>query len=303
MRKIILFFSLITALFCGSSPVIAEGTVVINEFSVSPVDKDDWIEIYSPDNVNISGWILSDKAGDFATVSPGTQLGTNHYYVISKYQRLDNDKDVIYLYDNNRNLIDSIAYGGEGNVCLPSTEGSIARIPDGSNLIDRLKNSTRGFSNGEIVTEACPSPTQPPTPTFSPTPKPTATEKPTVTIKPTSTPKPIVATNTPTEKASLNRPVTNTPQILGDEKQSPDEKQSEPLNLGIVSSSEGISPAPEELEAVENKTTPLPYLLMGSGILIILGSFYKLFTGSKSRYNLSHNANQTTDPTQPQTSS
>ncbi len=160
--------------------------VVINEFSVNPPDKYDWLELYSPEVIDISDWILADEAGDFFTIPPGTALGSGIYYVLSKYQRLNNDKDTIYLKDNLGNTINTIRYGYEGEVCLPGTDGSIARIPDGGNTYDRLSAHTKGATNGEIITEYCQAPTASSTPT--PTVSPTVTESPTSTPTPSPTP-------------------------------------------------------------------------------------------------------------------
>jgi hypothetical protein len=160
--------------------------VVINEFSVNPPDKYDWIELYSPEVIDISDWILADEAGDFFTIPPGTTLGSGIYYVLSKYQRLNNDRDTIYLKDNLGNPINSIRYGYEGEVCLPGTDGSIARIPDGGNTYDRLLANTKGATNGEIITEYCQTPTVSSTPT--PTVSPTVTESPTSIPTPSPTP-------------------------------------------------------------------------------------------------------------------
>jgi hypothetical protein len=162
--------------------------VVINEFSVNPPDKYDWLELYSPEVIDISDWILADEAGDFFTIPPGTTLGSGIYYVLSKYQRLNNDRDTIYLKDNLGNTINSIRYGYEGEVCLPGADGSIARIPDGANTYDRLSVNTRGGTNGEIITEHCQAPTASSTPAPTPTVSPTVTESPTSTQTPSPTP-------------------------------------------------------------------------------------------------------------------
>jgi len=162
--------------------------VVINEFSVNPPNRSDWIELYSSEVVDISDWIVADEAGDFFTIPSGTTLGSGIYYVFFKYQRLNNDRDTIYLKDNLGNPINTIRYGYEGEVCLPGTDGSIARIPDGGNIYDRLLANTKGTTNGEIITDYCPTST--PTPTLSPDPtaSPTVTESTTPTQTPSPTP-------------------------------------------------------------------------------------------------------------------
>ena len=201
--KTLIFGGLLIFLFL-SFPKLSYAQVVINEFSSST--SNDWIELYSPIDVDISNWILDDDGTttDLKKFEVNTIIGpsTSSYLVVEVGDRLNNPGDTVRLTDNNGEEVDAVAYGGSGNVCLPSTAGSIAKIPDGGNLHDRLAISTKGVTNGNSFTDPCPTPTSVPTnsptnaPTHSPTNTLTPTPKSTNTLTPTPTKKP---TNTPTE--------------------------------------------------------------------------------------------------------
>jgi len=181
-------------------PKSAFAQVVINEFSSASSD-DDWVELYSSEDIDISGWVLDDEntSTEIYTFPENSKIGpsTNSYVVVDKsvvgkiYNRLGNSNDKITLYRLDLSVGDEVAYGLEDEVCAPdSIESSVARIPDGGNVLDRLQNSTKGITNGISVTNPCPSPTPLPTNTPTPTPKPSHTPTPQPTSKPVSTPKP-----------------------------------------------------------------------------------------------------------------
>lgn len=254
MRKNLLtgFFALIIFLLF---PRFSFAQVVINEFSSST--SDDWVELYSPQDVDVSGWVLDDDGTttNMKVFDPGTSIGpsTNSYIVIEVGDRLNNNGDTIELFDNNNNKKDSITYAGIGNVCLPSTVGSVARVPNGGNTIDRLSISTKGVTNGESITDPCPTPT--PIPTNSPTSTPTLTNTPSPT--PTLTP---VPTNSPTKKLSPTQIPEPTETIEnGDE-----------LVLGSSDSS-GESPTPTAKMEKDDNSLGFPYLLPMVFIVIGVG--------------------------------
>lgn len=238
----------------------ASAQVVINEFSVSPPDKYDWVELYSPEVVNISGWKLADETGVFETIPNGKSLGPGIYYIITKYQRLDNDKDTIYLYDQDDNRKDVIKYGYPGEVCLPSSDGSIARIPDGGNTYDRLLINTKNQTNGLVVTDPCPTPT--PEPTNTPTPTPTPTHTSTSTSNPTATPTK-TPTPTPTKSPTPKPTTTFSPTSTSEE-----------LVLGIQNNTVTPTPTPEDKIAGEKKFPVFPVILIGAGFLCIAGALF-----------------------------
>lgn len=276
--KLSVFLLTLFVFFCLPSAVCAQ--VVINEFSVNPPDKYDWIELFSTEVTNISNWKMADETGDFFTIPEGTSLGSGIYYIISKYQRLDNDKDTIYLYDKDNNLKNSIKYGYEGEVCLPSENGSIARIPDGNSTYDRLLTNTKEQSNGNIVTDPCPTPTPTPTPTAAPTEAPTAAP----TATPTPTP---IPTATPIKTASPTPVKTGTP--------SPAPTLQETATFsGLVLGLQGETPSPVASPSPEgkNKFSFLSFVFIFLGILCLVGAGYLIFKTRKAGYNKFNEQNQ-----------
>ena len=106
IRRILLLitFNLLLFILTATKGVYAQA--LINEFSVQPSDKYDWVELYSPTDIDISGWTLSDNSGIFETFPEGTQLTAGNYEVVTQYQRLDNDGDSIFLKDEAGELKD-----------------------------------------------------------------------------------------------------------------------------------------------------------------------------------------------------
>ncbi len=241
-------------LFIFASVVSAQ--VVINEFSVLPTDKYDWVELYSPTTIDISGWKLADETGVFEIIPGGTSLGPGIYYTVTKYQRLDNDKDTIYLYDQSDNQKNVIKYGYVGEVCLPSADGSIARIPDGGNTYDRLLTNTKSLTNGISFTDPCPTLTPEPTSTPTPTSNPTNTPTPTATPIKTPTPTP---TKSPTSKPTSLQTTSG---------------QAEELVLGIQNATSSPQASPEEEVVSEKKFPVFPVILIVTGFLCIAGAVF-----------------------------
>ena len=187
--------------------------VVINEFSYG--DSNDWIELYSPENIDISGYVIDDlnssgepTSTNVYVIPDGTWIGpsTSPFYLIDTDKvkdRLNNTGDEVMLYSSNGTtltLVDSIKYGNRGGVCIPSNSGTIGRLwqegVEGTNLIEHFSNSTKGYSNKDNILDPCPTPTPKATNTPTPTSTPVPTKTPTPTKLPTLTTKP---TNSPTE--------------------------------------------------------------------------------------------------------
>lgn len=127
--------------------------VVINEVESSAPNKGkDWVELYnnSTEDVDISGWIISDDKGlarlDDGTTNPfpeGTVIKAGEFLVFdvdaAPYDFGLGKNDAVNLYDKDKNLVDSIAYTGHA----PDTLG---RYPDGTgNFVETL--STKGTAN------------------------------------------------------------------------------------------------------------------------------------------------------------
>lgn len=241
-------------LFIFASKVSAQ--VVINEFSSNT--SSDWVELYSPVEKDISGWILDDEdtKTDMFTIPQQTIISAGGFYVANVSDRLNKAGDTIYLYDSGRNEVNKISYGGTGQVCTPSDNGSIAIIPDGGNTYDRLLTSTKGLTNGQSFTDPCPTPS--PEPTNTPTPTPTPTHTSTATLNPTSTP---IKTLTPTPTKTPTLKPTAPP-------------TSEELVLGVQNATSTPEASPQE-EAETGKKFPIfPVILIVTGFLCIAGAVF-----------------------------
>ncbi|MDO8260145.1 MAG: lamin tail domain-containing protein, partial [Candidatus Magasanikbacteria bacterium] len=93
--------------------------IIINELLPAPSknDKDgEWIEIYNRGDVkiNLLNWKIKDNSNDFGFVfSKDFWLANNSYHVLKSSESkisLNNDFDLIQLFDSENNLIDEIEY-------------------------------------------------------------------------------------------------------------------------------------------------------------------------------------------------
>jgi len=178
-QKLTLFLVAIMAIFLfWPESVLAR--VVINEFSSS--SSNDWVELYSDEDIDISGWILRDSASSIVKAIPkytliGPSGSVPKYYVIDASNRLNIDTDkIILLKFDDSTIVDQVFYGGEGEVCAPIGNQTIGRFPDGTGNFVRFSVATDWRENN-APQDPCPTPTPTPTPspilTTSPTPSPT----------------------------------------------------------------------------------------------------------------------------------
>ena len=269
MRRILFLFALFTSL----SFIFAKGAsaqVVINEMSTD--GSSDWIELFSSEDIDISGWILKDTTGEVDTIDSDISIGpsTSSYYVIGVSNRLNNGGDIVTLYlPDGSTKKDEIPYGDQGSVCTPTSSGSIGRYPDGNQVVERFVTHSQGVSNNSATLSPCPTPTPIPTQTTTPTPTNAPTSTPTPTPKPTLTP---TKTPTPTKASSEN---------------------SEGNGLSQGESTLGILGLRNELSQVVESTgeanpkKPFPVfagVLVGLGVLLVGVSGF-IFIKAKRRYN------------------
>lgn len=248
--------------------------VVINEFIPNPSSGNDWVELYSSTDIDISGWVLDDEgtATDMKTIPPGISIGpsTNQFFSIEVSNRINQSSDTIYLYSVKKaSLIDSYSYSNN-----PGADISFGRFPDAGSwgTCSPTKNAANASCTVSTPTPTS-SPTSMPTPTSSPTPTPTPIPSSTPTPTPSSTktptpksptPKPTVSsTPTPTPKAttvsvSMVREISSSKSfkdILGTESAGP--------SLKPVKKSEEV----KTLGANENN---LSKILIGLGVIILI---------------------------------
>ncbi|MBU0998415.1 lamin tail domain-containing protein [Patescibacteria group bacterium] len=259
-----LLLSFILLLLCSSN-IYAQ--VFINEIN-SFESSGDWVELYSNENVDVSGWILRDGATTkVKTIPEGSIIGpsSSNYLIIDAGSRLNVDKDIVKLFEaDDVTLVDQITYGEGGNICASQIGESVGRLPDGSTSIVRFSLQTKSSVNIDQQS-LCPTPT--PSPTESPTPTPTATTTssltptPTASLTPTKTLTP-KSTKTPTLKPTS----TSTTESL--------EEFVEGDILGIQSESESPSPTEESEESTEKSKVSI-----FSIVFIVLGISFVGFSG------------------------
>jgi hypothetical protein len=164
----------LTAFFFFFTPVIPLfAQVKINEFSSET--SADWVELYSTEDVDISGWILRDTANSrIETIPKGTKIGpaTNKFFVIGAGNRLNKDEDSIKLYrEDDSTAVDQISYGPNEDLCAPEAGQTAGRQPDGTDKITRFIAATEWQANpAEEIACPSPSPSPSPNPSASPTP-------------------------------------------------------------------------------------------------------------------------------------
>ncbi len=267
MKKFLsLFFSVIFLLF---STIYVSAAVLINEFSST--SDDDWVELYNDgeSDIDLSSYLIRDSL-DNSAVNKITLTGVLHPKEIKSFDFSTNalnksTSDSVRLFQivNGQEILkDSISYGGTGQVCYPSEQGSLGRYEDGKNLIDRFSTQSKGVTNGNGQKDPCPSPTSAPSdtpkPTNTPTTAPTATKTP--TPKPTATKSP-----TPTEEEESPTPQDNQSEVLG------------------VQTTETESPSPTPLVASQSssKIPFLAYVFIGGGVITIGASSFLFLKNRK----------------------
>lgn len=249
--------------------------VVINE--ISPESSPDWVEIYAVEDTDISGWKLDDNGtATFMYVFPsGTLIGPGHnsFITVDVGTRLNKNGDVIYLYKKDGILVDSVSYGGEDNVCIPESAGSVGRYPDANSTIERFRSSSKGLTNNTSEIFTCPSPTMPPLPSPIPTVRPTTTPLPSATTNPKPT---AIATRQPTTGVlSQNDSIENT-----DGKS----KNIEDTVLGVKNQLDESPVTTVSGKKSKNGVTSI-LLITGGGCLLGISGL-SLIIKNKKRYNL-----------------
>src|SRR3989338_8284399 len=154
--------------------------IVINEIMADPIADEtlnEWVELYNDENkyINVSGWIIGDDkdndtiegglynkegavivAFGYAIITDDATRVYNNFNVSSDAVRLyvddgaignglSNDGEAIYLYDNNRNLIDSKTYN-------KTTEDLSWAYINGTLY---KSNPTPGFANDDSLASGC----------------------------------------------------------------------------------------------------------------------------------------------------
>ncbi len=237
-------------------PRVAASSVVINEFSVEPVNAQ-WVELYNTGSaaVDISGWVLDDEGSESTKYS----IGSNTFlppsacvvFVSGNFNFNKSSSDKARLL-NGQTEEDAYSYAKS-----PGEGITFVRMPDGNQVW-----ATASASPGSLNSTGDPC-LPPPTPTQ--TPSPTATPKPaaTATVSPSSTPSHTAApSHTPT--SGMTRTATRVPtkrivsDILGIYTVASD-------TSSVVSPAETLIGTDAAESAGNMNTLVFPLLLIGTG--------------------------------------
>lgn len=186
IKKIIfVIFACATSYTLYATQVVAESTVLINEFAIEPTQSVELIN-NSNETVDISNWYIDDSGGTtYFTVPQNSLLYPNSCLIFSSDFNLNKaSADSIRLFDNtapptnaSAKLMDSFSYNSSPGIGL-----SYLRQPDKSN---NWLSGTSSFGKFNQTGENC---LFVPTPTATPTPNPTSTPSPSPTLKLTEEP-------------------------------------------------------------------------------------------------------------------
>lgn len=240
--------------------------LVINE--ISSFTSEDWIELYSNEDLDLTGYELVDSAGNSKVIEGEILIGpsTKEYLVVDFSNRLNKDEDSIVLYNKEKDTVDNLSYGKAGEICAPEEGNSLGRKPNGTGNFQRLAESSRGVVNLEVEA-ACPTPKPDPTttPTSAPTEAPVKTQTPKPTILPTSTPKVLGSAKSPTP--------TSSPKNINENNHSWTTPENSPVS----------SPETEVLSDTTKKITPkkVAGLFILAGILFVSYPLFRFYKSKK----------------------
>jgi len=147
-----------------TSTVATTGPIKINEVVMDPITgQDEWLELYNPSTstIDITDWKIVEGAGSTTTLSG--LIETEDFLLIDAITGgLNNDGDIVYLYDATGILIDSVTYGiwDDGNTTdnapIVSDPYSIARTLDGvdsdTDNVDWAKTASTTPSEANVIT-------------------------------------------------------------------------------------------------------------------------------------------------------
>jgi len=137
-------FSIIISIFFISS--VSASSLRINEVELNPSGTDagnEWVELYSEDEINLTGYKLVNNDGDEINLS-GIIPNTNYFVYVFEKQWLDNSDEKVFLY-NNSELID------ETEVFQDSNDDSFAFSYCNNSNSWIFTNSTKSEENNCII--------------------------------------------------------------------------------------------------------------------------------------------------------
>lgn len=272
-----LIFLLFLSLSLVSAQVYAADTK-INEILVHPSSgAHEWIELYNPDSIDLSGYFLDDDTDFVNDIGSAKKSLATIQGINTKYPYLDltssmfnNDGDSVVLFDQSGNIVDQYTYTKD-----PGENISIGRNPDGAGEFAKLSAATEGLANASLQ----------PAPTLSPTkiPTPTHTPVPTNTLTPTHTPTPqkifsptaarAIISNTPPKTNALSYSATPQISIEYTVPLPSEESTSEAVLNASISAKPTLTKIQKNIAKASNQYNWLPVLfsVLGGGCFIVCG--------------------------------
>jgi hypothetical protein len=265
-KKICLITFFLAFLFLFPQKTFAEG-IIINEVFVHPSSgNDEWIEIYNPDNTDLTSYFIDDDtnfADDIGTAKKQLTTISNGTYAVFTLSSsmFNNSGDFVVVYDQRGTIVDQYEFTND-----PGVDVAIGRNPDATGTFQILESITKGSVNAGVQPTVTVTPTKIPTPTKTPTPTkiPTPTKAPTLTRSASPTKVPTIV---PTKLVAVN---TKSPQISLVENNATDSAYPTAVLGARISASPTKSPDKKVLvkESSNNATVIASSLIVG-GIFIL----------------------------------
>ena len=132
----------------------ASAVIVINEVELNPFgnpDLDEWVEIYSDEEVDLSGWYIIDKSGDKTFfINETLNPLVSRFYVLEEFDsnELVNGGENISLVNSGDAVIDSVLNLDDGD----NDDSTWSRLPDVTGNFT-FQEETKGAPNEPFVIE------------------------------------------------------------------------------------------------------------------------------------------------------
>jgi len=127
----------------AQSPPVPISNLTLSEFMPNPDSRDEWAEVYNPQNyeIDIGGWKIDDIEGASSpfSIPTGTKIGPNAYLVFYFSSRLNNDGDTI-------RLLNSLGAANEIYTYQTATKG-VSFAKDAQGAWQQTSNPTPGTAN------------------------------------------------------------------------------------------------------------------------------------------------------------
>ena len=290
--KCLIFISFLFLSF--PSPVFAVTNVVINEFMAHPSSgNSEWVELYNPDHVDLSGYWIDDDSNFTSDSGSSTKkslgnINTHNasYPYIDLSTFFNNSGDYVVLFASDGTIVDQYQYTKD-----PGMDVAMGRSPDGNGTIMVLASATKGSPNSQseptTTPTFTPSPSQIPTSTPTPISKPTATTSksaPAATVTPTSSSKQQVTTAISPTQTPLGNQLTQDAKTT--DKNIPTSMLGESTTSAALESSSPSAQSAENVKVAGNTNNSIGKIIMGIGVVFVAASGILAFRGWRARkYN------------------